>query len=457
MTSKFRPYFSARFGLEDLFAISVICGLGYSTYYLITWGVLPSPFFYDPSDTFGDWYNPAFWARQGRAAYDIWGSFYTPLSFIFLRLVGIDRCYPDLQFFAHSSGIIARGCDWVGLVAMAVIYLVNAVLTWRTFRMLDRSTAVNRSICLILGMPMLQAMERGNLVMLAYTCMVLALGPLVKSARVRILFMALTVNFKLYFIAAIAGVLLKRRWYWVELALVSSLIIYLFTVAIYGSGTPNDIIKNLVAYQIFMGQSILDTWFAATYDALLSSSTNGAVPLASILGSRVADGVEIFIPLLKLTTQMFIAAAAFAVWYRPEGVSQHRAVLLGLLFIFISTESGIYILLFLSYFIMMEKWKGFALIWAISVCYILAIPADITIVSLPETPQESYFREGIVMVGIDIPVGPFVRPLLITSIAWAISWATISEVYKRVYGLDGDGSPSPKLATDGYRDTRDII
>jgi hypothetical protein len=427
-----------KYGVEDALAVAVICGVGYCFFHVLLLNYLPSPFFYEPSDTFGDWDNPAHWARQGRAAYEIWGSFYPPLSFILLRLVGIDRCYSELEGLGTRAGILARDCDWLGLVAMGAIYLINAVLTWRIFRKIDRSTAVNRTICLMMGMPMLQAVERGNTIIIAYTFMILGLSPLIKSFRARMLFMAFAVNIKIYFIGAIAAMLLKKRWYWVEVAVITTLFVYACSIAVFGGGSPFDIFANMRAYQDGSGQSLLDAWFSVTYDAILSGINEGNIPLAAIIGSRNADLVEILVPSLKLFTQSLIALAAVAVWFRPEAVSPYRTVFLGLAMIFITTESGIYVLLFLTYFVMMERWKGFGPIWAIVVCYILAIPVDIPLDTLPETPRETYFKEGLVFMGTDIPLGPFVRPLMIMSIAWAMAGATIHDVYKHVYKDRGE-------------------
>lgn len=316
----------------------------------------------------------------------------------------------------------------MGLVAMGAIFVINGVITWFTFRKIDRSTAVNRTICLMMGMPMLQAVERGNLLMLAYTFVVLAFGPLLGSARLRLICAGIAINFKLYLIGAVLAHLLKGRWKWVELALISAILVYLLTFAIYGSGSPWEIAENLQSYQGGQARSILDTWFAATYDALLSAIEGGTFPLAAIIGSKWADRLEIILPALRLFSQLIIMAAAVAIWLRPAGISPQRASLLALLFIFISTESGIYILLFLSFFILQERWRGFGRIWAICACYLLAIPVDFALDTLSETPREAYFWDSMVMFGTMIPVGPLVRPIAIMSIAWAIALMTLNEV-----------------------------
>ncbi len=290
---------------------------------------------------------------------------------------------------------------------------------------------------------MLQAVERGNLIAVAYTFMILALGPLLKSFRTRMLFMALAVNIKIYFIGAIAAMLLKKRWYWAEVAIICTLFLYACSIAVYGAGSPFDIFANMRAYQSGAAQTLLDAWFAATYDAILAGISQGAVPLAAIIGSRNADLVEILVPALKLFTQSLLALAAVAVWFRPEAVSPYRAVFLGLAMIFVSTESGVYILLFLTYFVMMERWRGFGPIWAIVMCYFLAIPVDIALDTLPITPRDTYFKNGMAYIGTEVPLGPFVRPLLIMSIAWAMAGTTIHDVYKHFYK---GGDEARKLA-----------
>ena len=290
---------------------------------------------------------------------------------------------------------------------------------------------------------MLQAVERGNLIIIAYTFMILGLGPLLKSFRMRMLFMALALNIKIYLIAAIAAMLLKRRWYWAEVAIISTLLVYACSIAIYGSGSPLEILRNTRAYGTGSAQSLLDAWFAVTYDVILAGINDGNVPLAAIVGSRNAELVEMLVPMFKLFTQGLIAIAALAVWFRPEAVSPYRAVLLGLAMTFITTELGIYVLPFLSYFIMMERWQGFGRIWAIVACYVLAIPVDIPLDRLPEYWQETYFKEGLAYIGTEVPLGPFVRPLIIMSIAWAMAGTTIHDVFKHVY--KGHGEPQ-KLA-----------
>ncbi|RYZ92436.1 MAG: hypothetical protein EOP06_04255 [Proteobacteria bacterium] len=195
--------------VERFLAAVILVGIVYCAIHAAQYGYLPAPFFFVPSDTFADWFNTAFWARRSDA-YETWATIYPPLSFVFIRYLGIDRCYPQFRPFDPSAGLAARDCDWLGLVVMGAIFVLNVVLTWKTFRKIDVRTAPMRTICLALGMPMLNGLERGNLLLIAYTCVLLAAGPLLSSARLRWLFAGLAINFKVYLIASFVETLEDR-------------------------------------------------------------------------------------------------------------------------------------------------------------------------------------------------------------------------------------------------------
>lgn len=77
---------------EMLFALAILGLLVRVAYLFDQNGYLPQPFFYEPSDTFMDWFNTAYWARDP-GAYDSWRTIYPPLTFVVLRSLGSDRCY----------------------------------------------------------------------------------------------------------------------------------------------------------------------------------------------------------------------------------------------------------------------------------------------------------------------------------------------------------------------------
>lgn len=429
--SGWRSYLSGWRWVEIALAAIVAGGVAGCVGHLIIYHYLPQPFFYEPSDIFGDWFNTAFWARD-KGTYDVWNTVYPPLSFVFLRFVGLDRCYPDRRSYDFSAGLAARDCDWVGILMIWVIFTINLVLIWRTFRKLDSKTALPRTICVGLGLPMLSGVERGNLVLVAFTCLLLAVGPILRSARLRWLFAGLAVNFKVYLIAAIIPLLLKRRWRWVECALISVILVYMFSFAILGRGAPMEIINNIREFSANPSGSILDVWSETTYQALTSLLQGDNFPSELLLGSRIRDFLLFLLPALQHLTQALILAAAAAAWVRPERIPAFRLINLGILLALITSESGGYTPIFFMLFVMMEKWQGVGRCWAIVACYALALPFDYPIYGLPELARDTYLGGETVSIAFFVGVGPFIRPLIIMTIAMALSSTTILEVWKDV-------------------------
>lgn len=407
---------------EPLLGLAVLAGILHALWFTREYGYLPAPFFYDVSDTFMDWFNTAFWSHDA-GAYDSWATIYPPLSFVVLRLLSDPRCY------LNTEGHTARDCDWFGFVALGAILLLNLVLLWFSFRKLDARTAAPRTLALGLGLPMLYALERGNLLLLAFTMVVLAFGPLVASARMRWLALGMAINFKVYLIAALAPQLLKRRWRWFEGALIGTLLVYLASWLALGAGSPGEIYRNIAAVSgEFEAGSLLDGWYAITYTPFLSILNGSYIPITALIGSDVVEGLALLLPLLQRVTQVLIALAAVATFVRPEAVPVHRATCLGVLMALVTSESGGYTQIILFFFIFMENWRGLARPIAITIAYLMCIPADIIIDNYPPGVAESWIGGGPVFVYYVLSVGPFVRPLGVMIIAWCIAGLVLADV-----------------------------
>jgi hypothetical protein len=409
--------------LEPLLAIAIAIGIIHAFWFVWMRGFLPPPFFYEPSDLWMDWFNTAYWAHN-EGAYDTWGTIYPPLSFVFLRFVGNPACY------VGTEGVTSRDCDWVGVVVLHAFFILNIFLIARTFMKIDRTTALPRAFAVAAGLPMLYGLERGNLIIPTFTCMLLAYGPLLKSARLRWLAAGLAINFKIYFIAALFPQLLRRRWRWFEGAIIAALMIYLITYFAYGGGTPLEIYNNVTYISdVYQAIGFLDLWYASTYQPLLSLLDGTFFPILSLIGS---DSIEFWIPFLfalQTSVQLSICIAAALVWVRPESVPMFRLTNLGLLFALISIESNGYSQSIAIMFIFMERWKGFGLKWAIFISYILSIPIDYVFEYIGFAVRESYITNQLVTFQYATTIGPFLRPLLIMSLPFALSCVTIRDVW----------------------------
>jgi hypothetical protein len=407
---------------EPLLALAAMAGLAHVIWFTDTHGYLPAPFFYDVSDTFMDWFNTAFWSHDA-GAYDSWRTLYPPLSFLVLRLLSDPTCY------LNSEGHTARDCDWFGFVAIGAIVLLNLLLLWLSFRKLDTRTAWPRMLALGLGLPMLYTIERGNILILTFTCIMLAFGPLIASARLRWLMLGLAINFKVYLVAALAPQLLKRRWRWFEGALITTILVYLASWLLLGAGSPGQIFANIAAVSSdFESGTLLDGWYAITYTPFLSILNGSNLPIISIIGSDAVEGLLLLLPALQRLSQLLIALAAIATFLRPEAVPVHRATCLGLLMALITSESGGYTQVILFFFLFMERWQGVARPIAITIAYLLCIPADITIDHYSTGVAESWITGGPVFVEYVLSLGPFVRPLAVMIIAWCMSALVLADV-----------------------------
>lgn len=417
---------SASLWVEYIFSFAIIVLIARAIWHLSTYGYLPQPFFYEPSDTFMDWFNTAYWA-QDQGAYDSWRTIYPPLSFIILRGLSIGSCYQG------AEGVAARDCDWLALVALHAIFLLNIILIAWAFIKIDRKTALPRTIALAVGMPMLFALERGNIVILCFSFVLLAFGPLVRAARLRWLFAGLAVNLKVYVIGAIVAQLLRRRWLWAEGAMLATVGVYILTFGILGAGTPHELYSNLNDYATgYVAAQVLDVWYSITYQPLISLLGGETFPVTGVVGSRVSEVGLVVLPAFVLAGQAALVFAAFATWLRPEVVPTFRVAAIGIVFALITSEAGGHSQIMVILFVFMERWHGVARPFAIICCYILCLPGDIPTGMIPPVFAESYLGGRPVEMHINVALGMFLRPGLLIAIAIALSATTLHDVWQDV-------------------------
>ncbi len=409
--------------IEYGFALAVLLGGLRMAWLTIRDGYFPQPFFFDTDDTWRDWFSVAVWAHE-TGAYDSWLSIYPPLSFAFLKIVGVPGCYE------YAPVTTVRDCDWIGVVALHAIFVVNIFLTARTFLKIDRRTALPRSFSLCASMPMLFGLERGNLVLLCFTFLILGFGPLVKSGRMRWIYVALAVNLKIYLIAAVATQLLRRRWLWVEGVTIAIAVIWLISYMIYGAGTPLEVYSNIVGWAGGSTPgSVLDIWYPNTYLPLRYVLNESNAPINYVLDSKVIDAAILFMPLTTHSAQAAIVLAAAITWLRPEVVPPYRLAFFGVALAMITSETSTYTQPIMFFFVFMEPWRGPGRIMAIIVCYLLCIPGDILISDKTAVISFSFIGNRYVVAEYGIALGMLLRPFLFMLPAYFLSAVTIRDVW----------------------------
>jgi len=415
--------------LEPLLAAVVAAGLVVALVHLYYRGFLPQPFFYQPDDMWGDWFNVVYWAYD-KGTYDSFGTVYPPLTFVFLRLVSIRRCYPESAAAADpGAGLAARSCDWLGIAASHILFMTMIVVVAITFVKQDRKTAPWRAFVLAAGFPMLEALDRNNLIIITFILVVLAFGPFLRHAWLRWLCIGLAINFKVYVVATVGVQLLRRRWLWVEGATIATILVYIVSFIIFGRGTPLEIYHNLQAFAGTGASTFMDVWFPATYLALYSLIDNWMSPVQGLIGSRWTTVSLWTLWAITRTAQLSILAAAAATWLRPEVVPRHRLTNFGISLALITNESGGYTVPLIFFFTLLEQWRGIGPKWAIISVYILSIPLDIPIQYAPPIVRDLFWPNRTVIVGYFFGVGPVLRPLFLMSIPFALSLSTIRTVW----------------------------
>jgi hypothetical protein len=277
---------------------------------------------------------------------------------------------------------------------------------------------------------MTYALERGNLILPCFAAVILAYGPLLRSARLRWFFAGLAVNFKVYLVGALFAQLLRHRWRWFEGAALAAILVYLVTFAIYGEGSPKQIYDNLSSYLSGpKGLTPLDLWFTSSFipfRALLGGES--LVPLTSYVGSDTVEWGLIVIDVIYYTVMLSVVAAVVGTWWRPEGVPLYRMVGLSIAVPILSQEASGYTQALVLFFVLMEPWRGFGRRVAIVLTYILGIGLEYPLGQVPPLVRESYLAGGPVIAQYTVGLGSFIRPVLFHIIVLTIALVTIRDL-----------------------------
>jgi len=385
-------------------------------------GYLPQPFVFDTNDTFMDWFNTAYWANHP-GAYQVWRSIYPPLSFVFLDLFSLPGCY-------LSSPFHARDCDLFARSAIIASYLLTVALVWLSLRRADPRTALVRSVAFGLGLPLLFTLERGNLILVAMPCFILAQGPLLRSPRWRALATAATINFKPYLLLPALAQAVKRDWRPLELAGLATLALYLATLAWVGGGTPGELVSNTANWVIFQGGQVWNEINYSTSYAPLLMLRKAPIPLLQFVSSDLVETIELAVPLLIRASQAIALAALAAAWLQPRALPAHRIATILLGAYLVTQSPGGYTQAFLLFLVLLERWQGAGPILAIICAYLLCIVGDWPLAGVLDLQTNSWLSGRPVSPSFGLTLGHFVRPGLIVLILWALSLDSVARVVR---------------------------
>ena len=148
----------------------------------------PVPFFYNKYDSFMDFFNVNWWSFN-KNIYTEWHGFYTPLNVYFSQLLVPNKCSGLL------SSIALRICSLnESLVFFISISLINFALVLRIVK--NNLEGYLWAIFIMLSMPMLFSLERGNYIIATFT--IACIYILLDNSKFKTFFLAILINFKLY-------------------------------------------------------------------------------------------------------------------------------------------------------------------------------------------------------------------------------------------------------------------
>ena len=152
-----------------------------------------------------DLFNVLYWAyNDGR--YTEWGSVYPPLNFIILKLVNFVFAgggFGDPALMRDNSPFVIAG---LCLVYLAVPAIVLKTRVWEDFTRIEKFLIY---CAIVLSAPMLFALERGNLILLAPILLALAFS---RIGIARIFCIALLINIKPYFALLLIYYIARKDW-----------------------------------------------------------------------------------------------------------------------------------------------------------------------------------------------------------------------------------------------------
>jgi hypothetical protein len=440
--------------IERSLLLVVVWGV-YNTYnHLRVSGFLPQPYPYNATDTFMDWFHPAYYAHNG-GAYTVYFSTYPPLTFLFLKIFSLGSCYASADAFA------ARSCDWLSPIYIIISFFGAIVVTFLTYRNVDKRTALVRSVAIGLGLPMLFGLERGNLFLLCYAFFVLAEGGIIRSSWTRAVCSAIAINFKVYLLANLGVHLIRRRWRFVEQICLVGLIIYLLTLIFFRDATPLRLLANQVQFSRFSDASATfqASYYSTTYNVLLhvvDAPAHSPYSMKSFVAPTVRDIMQWVIPLAIWLGELGVAVCFLIEARRPGTVPRHRLLALSIAGVMTIINSGGYSQVLLLFLVFFEEWEGWVKPVVLIIAYLLNVSIDFSIANIRWEEWMSWISHRAVGSELTITVGQFVRPGMILLIEYFLVSTTVTDFWRNSFRRSERAGPGDAVGAGASKRGRGI-
>jgi hypothetical protein len=428
--------------IEIALVILILIGLSDLIYVFKFNGYLPAPFVFDVSDTFMDWFNTAYWSYDPAGAYSVWNTIYAPFSFVVTRIFSDPWCYAN-------APLDARDCDQIGIAAILAMYaLCVGTAAWAFYRN-DRPSAPFRTIAIAAGGPMLFALERGNLIMVAIMFFMLLYGNLLRSNGRMAAAAAIMINMKSYMLFPILGFAVRRQWRLLELCGFATIGLYLLSLFLMGSGTPGELLHNLdVWFNLRAGTIWDEVLYSTTYKPYLLFDVRN-YPIRDFVEQRTIDAATIAIIIEVFLSRSLAILCVVAAFFYPKAVKVQRIAFFILMQSFLNQNPGGYAITFLTFLTFMEKWTNMRIGVAIICAYLVSFPSDVAVTVFYHYERESWLSGRLVDSAYSLPLGALVRPGLLVIMLWSLALDTLIDVHRAIRQAGPRLSLGP--AEDGIR------
>lgn len=380
-------------------------GFNYYVYFLLTNGYLPTPFIYDKSNTFMDLFNVLYWSYDdGR--YTEWRSVYPPLNFLALRFVGF-----ILGEVEYGSPEYMRDTARSYIVLLGIVYLIMPIILmkmsyWRGFLIREKIVLY---FLIILSTPMLFALERGNLILIAPVFLALAIG---RIGIARVVGIALLINIKPYFAILLIYYVARRNWRGLVACSVASGLIFVVTGLLLDNNFLN-FFNNLFNFskdeQIFSLREVMSFPSSVSAFSYVLKDPSG-LAYASTLSNSF--GVEYISGLIDLTKWAVLFAAIAIVFKKQRKLRDSEIMALLILFVCnLGVWVGGYTLIFYVALVPILVQLRARLLYIVMIS-ILALPLDVVaLLGNSIGSQYSYLTDSYVDIQWTIGMGSLFRPI----------------------------------------------
>ena len=417
---------------EWLLAGGVVVGLAWAAWSFWAHGYLPQPFLYDVRSPLIGLYETAYWANSP-GAYGVGQNIYPPLSFVFMKLFSIRHCY-------INNAAFYRGCDWLARLTLLAFFCLNGPLVYKTYRNLGGQASLPRSAAVCLGLPMLYALQCGNVIIVAFTFFVLGCGGLVRSRSLRWLTLAAAINFKPYLLILLVPPLMRRRWRWLAGCVLACGGIYGATWAIEGAGSPLELLHNLQLYAAYIAQKHWSDLYYATSYLPLIHFMSAEFHVLGFSGPRSGEAWSVLFMVLMRLAQVGVAVSMAAALFRPAAVNGRRlsAMILAMMLTTITNGQSGYVQIFLFFLVFLEPWRGPTRITILVATYLLCIPVDFALLPVIRGPAQSYLSGRWVMASFGVSVGQLARPAVLLIIQYGLIVLNLADSFGATRRRSGD-------------------